>query len=314
MTQYILHEGAFRLPADLEEAPASEESRERLYPRVIGLARRILRLQGITLTMDGVDNLPLSGGALLAINHTGYYDFIFAGAPAWFRGRRLVRFMAKKEVFDAPGAGTLMRWMKHVPVDRFAGAQSIIEAKKHLQSGSLVGIFPEATISRSFELKEFKTGAARIAQEAGVPLIPVTIWGSQRVWTKGGKANLGWVGLPVWVTVGEPVNTEGTPAEVTARLKAEMQDLLVKTREKYAAEYGPFGDGLEWMPAEMGGTAPALSEANRMDDIDRNAKALKRQRRAAREAAKSAKKADKKLAKKARKQLDRLAKFTRKSK
>lgn len=314
MADYKLYGGVFRVPADHKFLPDSVEAKERFYSRVVGFIRRILRLQGITLTVDGAENIPATGGALLALNHTGYYDFIFGGAPAYFRGRRLVRFMAKKEIWGVPVVGTLMRWMKHVPVDRSQGAGSVVAAKEHLQAGSLVGIFPEATISRSFELKDFKSGAARIAQEAGVPLIPMALWGSQRVWTKGGQSKLGWVGVPVWITVGEPVSTEGTPAEVTERLKAAMQVLLEETRQKYAAEYGPFEDGLEWMPAEMNGTAPTLAEADRMDVADKAAKAAKRQKKAGQAAAKAERKADQKLAKKARKQLDKLAKWTRKGK
>src|SRR5699024_1501645 len=134
--------------------------------------------QGIRLTVFGAENIPVDGPALLAINHTGYYDFIFGGIPAHLRGRRLVRFMAKKEIFDTPVIGRLMRSMKHLQVNRAAGAASREEAVERLRQGQLVGIFPEATISRAFELKDFKNGAARIAAEADAPLIPVVIWGS----------------------------------------------------------------------------------------------------------------------------------------
>ncbi|MCP6380115.1 1-acyl-sn-glycerol-3-phosphate acyltransferase, partial [Klebsiella pneumoniae] len=75
-------------------------------------------------------------------------------------------------LFDVRGLGWLLRKMKHVPVDRAKGGASIAPAVEMLQEGNLIGIFPEATISRSFELAEFKTGAARIAEQAGVPLVP----------------------------------------------------------------------------------------------------------------------------------------------
>ncbi len=70
-------------------------------------------------------------------------------------------------------------------MDRAAGADSYRAAVQALRDGEIVGVFPEATISRSFELKEFKSGAARMALESGTPIVPMVIWGSQRVWTKG---------------------------------------------------------------------------------------------------------------------------------
>lgn len=314
MSTYQLRQGVLRAPVTLRAVPEHAEAKEPFYGGIIKLVKRILRLQGITVTVDGAENVPTTGGALLAMNHTGYYDFIFGGIPAHLRGKRLVRFMAKKEIFDVPVVGWLMRKMHHVPVDRAQGASSVAAALDHLRRGDLVGIFPEATISRSFELKDFKSGAARIAVEADVPLIPMACWGSQRVWTKGGKRSLGYVGAPVWVKVGEPVSTEGTPEEVTARLKAAMQGLLEEARADYAAEYGPFDDGAEWMPAQLGGGAPTLEEANRMDAAQRAQRAAAKQHKADQQAAKAAAKAEKKLAKKAQKQLDKLAKWTRKGK
>ena len=84
-----------------------------------------------------------------------------------------------------------MRGMHHIPVDRGAGASSFRAAVQALKAGEIVGVFPEATISRAFELKDFKSGAVRMAQAADVPLIPMAIWGSQRVWTKGHPKRLG---------------------------------------------------------------------------------------------------------------------------
>ena len=107
----------------------------------------------------------------MVINHTGYLDFAYAGLAAQ-RSGRLVRFMAKDSVFTHRVSGPLMRGMKHIPVDRAAGAGSYAAAVDALRDGEIVGVFPEATISRSFELKDFKNGAARMAAEAGVPILP----------------------------------------------------------------------------------------------------------------------------------------------
>lgn len=146
---------------------------EPVYGTVIALARLTWRAQGLKFTVTGVENLPATGGAVVAINHTSYFDFTFAGLPAYLQGRgRKVRFMAKQEVFDAKITGPIMRSLRHIPVDRANGAASFDAACLALKAGELVGVYPEATISRSFELKEFKSGAARMAIAADVPIIP----------------------------------------------------------------------------------------------------------------------------------------------
>src|SRR5215217_681034 len=133
-------------------------SREPVYRPVIGLAKGVFRALGIRFDITGVENVPATGGAVMAINHTGYLDFTFAGLAAQPAGR-LVRFMAKKEVFDHKVSGPLMRGMKHIAVDRVSRAESFQTAVKALAAGEIVGVFPEATISQSFDLKGFKTGA-----------------------------------------------------------------------------------------------------------------------------------------------------------
>ena len=152
---------------------------EPVYGTVIQLARLAWRLQGLTFNVTGVENLPVTGGAVVAINHTSYFDFTFAGLPAYKQKRgRKVRFMAKKEVFDHAITGPIMRSLRHIEVDRDSGAASFDEACRKLKEGELVGVYPEATISRSFEVKEFKSGAARMAIAADVPIIPHIVWGA----------------------------------------------------------------------------------------------------------------------------------------
>ena len=144
------------------------------YTPVIGLARTVFFAQGLRFTMVGEENVPTVGGAVMAINHTGYFDFTYAGLAAR-RSRRLVRFMAKKSVFGHRVAGPLMRGMKHIPVDRHAGGAAFDAAVAALRAGEIVGVFPEATMSRAYELKPFKPGAVKMAQEAGVPILPTTV-------------------------------------------------------------------------------------------------------------------------------------------
>jgi 1-acyl-sn-glycerol-3-phosphate acyltransferase len=234
---------------------------EPTYTPVITLARLVFRGLGLKFTITGGEHVPRTGGAVMAINHVGYLDFTFAGLAARPAGR-LVRFMAKKEVFDHRISGPLMRGMKHIPVDRHgAAADSYQTAVKALASGEIVGVFPEATISQSFELKEFKSGAARMAMEAGVPLLPCVIWGSQRVLTKGRPKDLT-RGTPIRIVVGEAFvpDPAADPLVVTADLKARMQVLLDEARATYAGEpRSP--DDTWWIPASLGGTAPTLEQA-----------------------------------------------------
>lgn len=260
------------------ETPRHEtETRERFYNSgIIRLAIAVLKAQGVQLSVRGSENIPAQGPALFAVNHTGYFDFVFAGTLAYVRGRRLVRFMAKKEVFEVPIIGAVMRKMKHIPVDRSAGASSLDAAVTSLKHGNLVGIFPEGTISRSFEIKELKFGAVRIAAAADVPLIPVVIWGSQRLWTKDHPRRLGRHHFPVWVQAGSPLELSGNLEQDTLRLHETMKTLLAEVRADYEKEYGPFVGGEYWRPQSLGGSAPTLKEAEQKDREERQARAAKK--------------------------------------
>ena len=239
---------------------------EPVYDSVIAFARVVFAAQGLRFTIEGQDNVPRTGGAVMVINHIGYMDFTYAGLAAQKSGR-LVRFMAKDSVFRHPISGPLMRGMHHIPVDRTAGATSYRAAVDALRAGEIVGVFPEATISRSFELKAFKSGAARMARDARVPIIPVVIWGSQRVWTKGHPKRLGRTNIPISIAVGEPIAVPlgSDPEQVTVEYKAVMQHLLDVLRSTYQPLTGA---DLKFLPAAMGGTAPTLAEATRLDDAE----------------------------------------------
>jgi 1-acyl-sn-glycerol-3-phosphate acyltransferase len=253
---------------------------EPVYGTVIQAARLVWRLQGLKFTISGVEHLPVSGGAVIAINHTGYFDFTFAGLPAYeqHRGRK-VRFMAKKEVFDSKLTGPIMRSLRHIPVDRDSGGQSFDEACRRLKEGELVGVYPEATISRSFEIKEFKSGAARMAIAADVPIIPHIVWGAQRVWTKGHPRNMVRPKVPIAVSVGEPIYPTLPAAELTALLHSRMQHQLETVQDAY----GPHPEGEFWVPHRMGGGAPTLAEANQLDMEEAAEKAARRAERTARD-------------------------------
>ncbi|WP_032381064.1 lysophospholipid acyltransferase family protein [Rhodococcoides fascians] len=243
---------------------------EPVYRSVIGIARTVFAFEGLKFEVEGEEHIPATGGAVIAVNHTGYMDFTYAGLPPR-RVKRYIRFMAKKEVFDNKVSGPIMRALRHIPVDRGAGAESYKSAVESLRNGELVGVYPEATISRSFEIKEFKSGAARMAIEAGVPIIPTVIWGAQRVWTKGYPKRLGRTNTPISIAVGEPIAPVGPPNELTDKLRAVMQKMLLELQENYHHEPGAY-----WVPARLGGSAPTLEEADKLDAQDLAARAAKR--------------------------------------
>ncbi len=247
--------------------------RDLTYPPIIVTAKTAFRALGQRFQMTGTDNVPRQGGVLLAYNHIGYVDFIYGGFAANPSGR-LVRFMAKRELFDHRWVGPLMRSLHHIEVDRGEGVASFHTALEYLRGGEAVGIFPEATISRAMELKEFKTGAVRIAAEAGVPLVPVILWGTQRMMTKDHPRDFS-RGKTIAIRVGEPMHVTGDdPVAETAALHARMSQMLAEAIAEYPAAEQPPGSW--WLPASYGGSAPTLEEAAALDGAEKRERARKR--------------------------------------
>ncbi|MCR3741488.1 1-acyl-sn-glycerol-3-phosphate acyltransferases [Actinomadura glauciflava] len=270
--------------ADQELLKYGAYMRELVYPPVIKTALGVFKALNIRIRLEGTDQIPATGGAVLVSNHVSYLDFIFAGLAAHPAGR-LVRFMAKKEIFDNRIGGPLMRGMHHIPVDRDAGASSYAAALKALRGGEIVGVFAEATISRSFTVKDIKSGAVRMAVASKTPLIPVALWGPQRMWTKGRKRRLLQRNVPVTIIVGEPMYPKrGDDYEqVTRDLHARMAELLEKAQREYPDV--PRSDETWWQPAYLGGSAPTPEEAEKLDLEEAEArKAAHAERGATREA------------------------------
>ena len=254
--------------------------RDLTYPPIIVAAKAGFRLLGQRFQMVGTEHIPRTGGVLLAYNHISYVDFIYGGLAANPSGRK-VRFMAKRELFDHAAIGPLMRSLHHIEVDRASGESSLGTALDYLKAGEAVGIFPEATISRSLELKEFKTGAVRIAAAAGVPVVPVILWGTQRMMTKDHDRDFS-RGTTIALSVGAPLHPTGkSPVAETAELRSRMSELLEQTIAAYPPAEQPPGSW--WLPARLGGTAPTPAEATTLDGAEKRERA---KRRAAKRAAK----------------------------
>jgi 1-acyl-sn-glycerol-3-phosphate acyltransferase len=247
---------------------------EPIYTGAIGVGRAMfgaLRLKPIVI---GGEHLPDAGGAVIAMTHFGYLEFALVEWVMWLRNRRRIRFMAKKPVFDKKPIGALMRNMKHISVDMKAGAGAYSAAVAALQAGELIGVFPEAGVSASMVIRDLKTGAVRLAAEAGVPLVPIAIWGGQRLMTKGHKTTMRErIGAPIVIVVGEPVTVAPDPVEATAHLKSALEALLATAQQAFPLD----GSGQWWQPQSLGGTAMTPEEAAQAEV----ARELRRQQRAA---------------------------------
>ena len=235
-----------------------------VYRQITHVGRGLTLAQGLKMRESGVENIPDEGGAVIVCNHTGYMDFLL-GAFLAYRKKRLVRYLAKASIFKVPVVGPLFQMMGHVPVDRIDGGAAIVKGTELAKNGELVGVFAEGTISRSFEIRSMRNGAARIAHGAGVPIIPQVIFGSQRLWTKGQKKHLGRTKTPILITALEPYYTTGDHDADIAEVRRRMQDALEGLWEQYEAEFGPMPAGEYWVPARKGGGAPTLEEAEAQD-------------------------------------------------
>jgi 1-acyl-sn-glycerol-3-phosphate acyltransferase len=235
--------------------------KEPVYPIVIRLAKALQMSMGWKVTVKGSENLPATGPVVLAINHSGYLDFVFAAWACVFEKKRWVRFLAKKEIFGHKIAGPLMRGMRHIPVDRKkdpAGALDL--AVDALRRGEVIGTFPEATINRSFVPLKGKTGTVRMAQASGAQVIPLAVWGAHRILTKGRPRNFQ-RGVAISVIIGPPLEFEASedPKAGTERLMDAIRELVDEAQQTYPQQ--PAGDHDRWwLPAHMGGTAPTPEE------------------------------------------------------
>lgn len=238
---------------------------DRTYRIVVRLARVLFAALGLRIRVRGAANLPAHGAAVLASNHVSFLDFLFVGLVGVQRGR-FVRFLAKESLFTMPIVGPLMRSMGHIPVDRGHGEVALRRAVRDAARGEIVGVFPEATISRSWTLRTFKPGAAAIAARCQVPLVPVVVWGGQRVLTVGGRSSLR-RGRAVTIVVGSPLRprVDDDPYAVSSALR-EATDRLLDEAMAMHPDRPRHDDDRWWLPASHGGTAPTPSAAALLDE------------------------------------------------
>jgi putative phosphoserine phosphatase/1-acylglycerol-3-phosphate O-acyltransferase len=203
----------------------------------------------------GVERIPAEGGAIVVANHRSYFDVAALGLTAAKRARPL-RFLGKKEVFDAPVVGPLARALGGIRVERGSGSdEPLREAARALEGGQLVAVLPQGTIPRGrafFDpVLKGRTGAARLAAMTGAPVIPVGVWGTEHVWPRSARLPRVTsvfnpptvrvrVGLPVTLDLGDAqVDTEAIMDAIVALLPPEARRAVEPTTEEVARAMPP---------------------------------------------------------------------------
>jgi 1-acyl-sn-glycerol-3-phosphate acyltransferase len=235
---------------------------------VIRVGRLVFRLLGLRVRLEGLEHVPRTGPAVLAANHVSFLDFLLLGLVGEEQCGRRVRFLARHDLWKVRPVGRLMDRMGHVPVDRDAPADAYLRAREALRRGELVGIFPEAGVSRSFTVRALMPGAAALANETGAPLVPVVLWGGQRIWTAKSRPVLR-RHVPVSVSVG-PRLPEAGVVERTALLGRTLQGMLDGVQAEPRHRPAP-GESPAWHPHHLGGSALSVAEAALVQDVPRSA-------------------------------------------
>ena len=211
---------------------------------------------GLRWTIEGAHNIPETGATILASNHVSYLDPLTLAFVANRRGRR-VRFLAKSELFENRMLGTLLRGAHQIPVYRGTADSSgaLSAAIEALVRGECVAVFPEGTISQDFEPMRGKSGTARLAQASGVGVVPVGLWGSHRILTKGRKPQPAW-GVAEVAVVGEPVvvDKDERAGEGTRRIMDAITACVARAREIYPQRPASDDDGWWWRDPETAAT------------------------------------------------------------
>ncbi len=214
--------------------------------------------------IDGLENLPTDGPAILVGNHRSYFDPLAISFLLARRGRP-ARFLGKKEVFDAPLVGDVVTALGGIRVDRGTGSDAPLRAAEDaLAAGEMVALMPQGTIPRgpAFFNPELqgRWGAVRLAQATGAPIIPIGLWGTEQVWPRSSRfPDVTQVLRPpkVSITVGAPVElgtddvdseTKRVMSAISALLPEESRSQRPPSQDDLARTYpgGVVPDDVEW--------------------------------------------------------------------
>lgn len=206
-------------------------------------------------SFSGINRIPADGPCILVANHRSYFDIV-ALSLAIAKSGRPARFLGKKEVFDAPVVGQLAAAMGGIRVDRATGSdEPLTAAAEALEGGEMVVLMPQGTIPRgpAFFEPELtgRWGAARLAQMTGAPVVPVGLWGTEKVWPRSARLPnmLNFTDPPtVSLRVGEPLQTPGSSLDadtkqimksIVAQLPAEAKQRREPTDAELLATFPP---------------------------------------------------------------------------
>ena len=264
---------------------------DRFYRSIVRTGQALRWLFQIRIIVTGQEHLPApehrgtasripvpGSGAVVAITHFGYLDFAAAELLLWARNKAQMRFLITQGAADHWFAGPAVSAAGHVVVGYETGSHAYDAAVQKLRAGEYVAILPEAGVSRSFKVRECKTGAVRMAAEAGVPIIPVSVWGAHRIMTRHhGFSPLRAWRAPVRVHVGEPLTPEPgvDVAAATEALRTVLQDGIDVAMADFPLRPEP---GAWWMPADHGGGAPTEEQRRRLDEAEGPRRARARRR------------------------------------
>ncbi|WLQ05338.1 lysophospholipid acyltransferase family protein [Arthrobacter oryzae] len=262
--------------------PWRPQPNDRFYRFIVRTGLALHRLFGIRVIITGREHLPPPGalngpsrrvvpgqGAVVAITHFGYLDFAFAELALWWNSRAEMRYLVTQGAADHWFAGPAISAAGHVVVPYGPGSGAYDAAVAKLREGEIIAVLPEAGVSRSFTVRDCKTGAVRMAAEAGVPLIPVSVWGAHRLMTRrhGFSPRRAWR-APVRIHVGRPLLPAHLPgpAQDAQPATEELRRVLQAGIDTAIADF-PLTPprGAWWMPAHLGGGAPTEAERRQLD-------------------------------------------------
>jgi 1-acyl-sn-glycerol-3-phosphate acyltransferase len=213
--------------------PADEVGK--LYPVAKAVLTPLFRA-GWKFQLEGLDNIPADGGAILCPNHTSVLDSFFV--PALLPRR--VSYVGKAEYMDSWKTRYIFPALGMIPIDREggdAGERALATAQKILESGQLFGIYPEGTRSRDGRLYRGHTGPARLALRTGAPIVPIGISGAREVMPPDAKFPT--LRLPVTIRFGRPIEVDRYAGRANDRmvLRQLIDEVMYEIRELSGQEY-----------------------------------------------------------------------------
>ena len=260
--------------------PWRPPSSDRFYRLIVRTGLFLRWALQLDIRAEGLEHLPgapppagpsrqvTPGGGVFAVTHFSYLDFAVLELLLWNRSRAQLRFLVHQGAADHWLAGPAISASGQVVVGYNDRSDAYGTAVAKLRAGEYLAVFPEAGVSRSFTVRECRTGAVRMAAEAGVPVIPVAVWGAHRILTRGHGFSLrrSWQ-APIQVRVGVPIVY---PPDVdvdaaTKKLRTTLQTGIDRCIAGFPLQPGP---GAWWMPAHLGGSAPTDAERQLLDAAD----------------------------------------------